>query len=580
MTSRFSVQEFIHWFESGGGARWIRIAALLVAFGLLTLFVGFKQFRGATSEETLRQADLGWQIASGEGFTTRIKYPRTAAWLTAQGEEMATREVFPELELAPLYPLVIAATIKCIPEGLRTTLFTRIPTSPSGFGGDYLLLGLNLLLLWVAAALLYDATRRLFDGKTALAALFGFVLSASTWTHAVAVTGVPLMMVLVLALFGVLVRIEIGEEEDKTAWLGWGVAGVLCGLMFLCDYPAGTVLIVVAGYAVWILEKSRRWQVPVLVTLCALVVVTPWIVRNVKVSGMPVGLAWQDIATRKGDPTAEPDVLRTTFSAKSLDISLPKVGNKCLTAVETAFKDQLWSGGGLFLAAFFVTGWLYRFRRLATNRLRWFAVALILVLVPAYGSMNSGEGERLPIIYLAPLIVIFGAGFFWVLAVSSLGVMAARWSVVGLIFAQALPLTHDLMEPRRAHFSYPPYFPGLFMGVRQGLADPSGNLTWMVDVPGGAAWYGGGAVWAKTDKIEDFYQLSLQQNFTALMLSPRTLDRPYFSELAPSATAARNLGSWEHVYAGLNTNQFPPTFTLRRAQRVTDNVFILMKAQR
>ncbi len=51
----------------------------------LSLLVAWKQFHGPTSEATLVQADMGRQLARGEGFTTLVNYPQTAAVLQRRG---------------------------------------------------------------------------------------------------------------------------------------------------------------------------------------------------------------------------------------------------------------------------------------------------------------------------------------------------------------------------------------------------------------------------------------------------------------------------------------------------------------
>jgi hypothetical protein len=68
-----------------------------------------------------------------------------------------------------------------------------------------------------------------------------------------------------------------------------------------------------------------------------------------------------------------------------------------------------------------------------------------------------------------------------------------------LLGLQAVPLWHDVMEPRRLHFHYPPYFPGLFMGMSRDLEmrGVGGRFGLMADVPAGVAWYGDHRVWAQ-----------------------------------------------------------------------------------
>jgi hypothetical protein len=209
------------------------------------------------------------------------------------------------------------------------------------------------------------------------------------------------------------------------------------------------------------------------------VVTLPWIARNVALTGHPVALAAQNLALKAGDSTAEPATQRALLSAVLPATDLNKLGNKTLTYLQENLKSRLWSGGGLWLTAFFVAGWLYSFRSAAANRLRWTFTAALAVLLVSQGIFNSGESERLVACWLAPLVMVFGAGFFFVLLGSNsvLGPWP-RACAAALVVAQALPLAHDALEPRRLHFSYPPYFPGLFIGMRQELErrDPAGRF--------------------------------------------------------------------------------------------------------
>ena len=80
-----SGQEFMHWLEIGAGARWIRLAAILAGTFGLSLLVAWKQFHGPASEATLRQADVGRQLANGHGFTTLVNFPQSVAVLERRG---------------------------------------------------------------------------------------------------------------------------------------------------------------------------------------------------------------------------------------------------------------------------------------------------------------------------------------------------------------------------------------------------------------------------------------------------------------------------------------------------------------
>jgi hypothetical protein len=582
-----NAQELIHWIEEGAGARWIWRTALLAGILVLSLVVAWKQFHGPVSESTLVQADMGRQLARGEGFTTLVNYPQTMAFLQARGVRFDPQKPYPELHHAPLYSLAIAAGLRLLPATIRTALFATAPAPPDGFGGDYFLLGLNLALLWLAAWQTYDLGRRLFASRVGGLAALALLVSVAVWQQTVAVNGTVLLMVLVLAAFQIWQRVEAAADVAGRAAAGWLTAlGAMCGLLFLTEYSAGALLLVVLGYAAARFAGRARVVALVAVTVGAGAIAAPWLVRNTRVAGNPVALAAYNLALKAGDPTAEPATLRATLSAETPPLSLNKLGNKALTALQETLKSRLWSGGGMFFTAFFVAGALYGFRSRTANRLRWLFVAAFAVLLVAQAGCNSGESERQPAVYLAPLVMIFGAGFFYVLVESSASAVAwPRLAGAMLLAVQALPLAHDALEPRRLHFQYPPYYPTLLIGLRQDLElrVVPGRYGLMADIPAGLAWYGGTRAWAQPPRLRDFYAITLEQPIAELLLTPRTLDRPFFSELSTRPVLPGTLqagpsrfGEWGQIYAGLFTGRLPPEFPLRAPQKLWDNLYVLL----
>lgn len=589
----------MHWLEVGAGARGIRLAATLLAVAVLSCWVSWKQFHGATSEATLLQADTGRQLARGQGFTTLVNYPQTAGFLESRGWTFDSRRPYPELHHAPLYSIVIAAGLRALPAPRRDALFTIPPVPPDGAPADYLLLALNVGLLWVASALCFLLARRLFDVATAWLAVAAMLLSVGIWQQTLAVTGAPLLMVLVLAAFLQWERVERALEAGdarggadpriapSAAVLGrLGALGAICGLLGLAEYSAGSLVLVALGDAGWRFRRRSRWLALGAIIAGFVLVTAPWVGRNVRLTGSPVALALQNVALKAGDPTAEPARQRNLLSAALPTIDLNKLGNKTLTSVQETVKTRLWSGGAMWLVAFFVAGALYRFRSPVTHRLRGLFLLALGVLVIAQAALNSGESERLVTGWTAPLMIIFGAGFFFVLVGSSERLRPWPRTCAGLLLvAQTLPLVHDALEPRRLHFQYPPYFPGLFIGMRQELErrDHVGRFGIMADVPAGVAWYGQQRVWSQPVKLRDFYAITLEQPLAELLLTPRTLDRPFFSELAARRVEPNALvrpldwfGEWGGIYAGLFTGVIPADFPLRTPQKLAENLYVLM----
>jgi hypothetical protein len=116
--------------------------------------------------------------------------------------------------------------------------------------------------------------------------------------------------------------------------------------------------------------------------------------------------------------------------------------------------------------------------------------------------------------------------------------------------------------------------------VERGVADRYGL---MADVPAGVAWYGRARVWAQPPRLRDFYAITLEQPIGELLLTPRTLDRPFFSELnatplrPESLSAVSNrFGEWGEIYAGLLTGRLPAEFPLQQPTKLMENLYVLI----
>jgi hypothetical protein len=580
-----SGQEIIHWLEQGRGAQWMRRAVVVFAALLLTAVYSWKQFHGIPTEFVMQQAVLGRQLAHGEGFTTQVNYPQTYAVMQANGLPFDEKRPYPELHHAPLYALTLGAALALLPEAA----WAQKPVPPDGWLPDYLVLLVNLVLFWLAVWLVWRLARKLFDERAAWLAALATALSVTLWQQTVSLTGLPLFMVLLLAVFNSLAGLEErfphAPQIGKTLAVRLVALGGLCALLFMTEYSGGLVALVLVGYLMLRLSGPVRWPAVGVFAATMLLLIAPWLVRNTLVAGHPLGLAWQNLALKAGDPTAEPAAQRNIASPEAPGLDVKKLGNKGLTGMELNLRERIWSGGGLMLTAFFIAGLMYQFRHGPVNRVRWCFTAVLLVLLAAQPFFNSGESPRLPAYYLAPLIIVFGAGFFFVLVDSQPQLtLHWRWAVAGLLLLQGLPLVRDCMEPRKIHFYYPPYYPNLFMELKRDLQArflPGTGVS--TDVPAGTAWYGRMRVWAKPERLHDFSRIIVEQNIGALLLTPVTLDRPFFSELAARSEDAISLsdsGGWGGVYTGLVTRRMPASFPLNMPpQKLTENMVLLVNPE-
>jgi hypothetical protein len=210
----------------------------------------------------------------------------------------------------------------------------------------------------------------------------------------------------------------------------------------------------------------------------------------------------------------------------------------------------------------------------------------LIALIAAQAVFNPGDSERQAAVWLAPLIIVFGAGFFFVLLGSHPALSAwPRACAASLLLLQSVPLLHDALDPRWLHFQYPPYFPQLLQGMRRQLeaSDPSGRYGLMADVPAGLAWYGRTRAWAQPASLHDFYAVQIEQPTGELLLTPKTLDRPFFSDLNARSkangflsAAVPRIGEWGEIYGGLLTGSMPRNFPLTAPQKLAENLYVLV----
>ena len=72
---------------------------------------------------------------------------------------------------------VIGAVLGVLPESTRAALFADAPAPPDGFAADYLLLAINVVLLWIAVFQTWRLGRRLFDGPVGAIAALALLLA-------------------------------------------------------------------------------------------------------------------------------------------------------------------------------------------------------------------------------------------------------------------------------------------------------------------------------------------------------------------------------------------------------------------
>jgi hypothetical protein len=596
------LQEFIHRFEVGEGARWLRGAVALLAFlvvaGLYVLF----EYENLSRPTAMDAAQVARQIARGEGFTTRFIRPfsirlleeRAVALEEPTEDSGRLHEPHPDLANPPLYPLLLAAVMKVLAPDFQIA-------SPGQFvvhGPDRLVVLVNLILLLGLAAVTYTLARRLFDNLVAGLATLAVVGAEGPWRTAATGEAGSLATLLVMVLALCLIEYDAAARNENTkpsrVLILAALAGVVTGLAGLTAYG---LLMLALPVSVLLFPglPGRRWSALTVALLALTVTTTPWLVRNYQLSGRCFGTAsaivLRDSAEFPGDR------LERSLTANTTPGMLRQQLSKIPPRLSHVFQDDLPRAGGSWIAAFFFVGLIFSFSDPTRNLLRGFTLLGMLVLVPFQALLGPGaaDSSAMPgtdyLMVLGPLILVFGTAFFVsLLEHVDWPVEGIRGLVVSVFCVVAVaPVALMLLPPGRDPSTFPPYHPPLIQKVADWV-EPEEVM--MSDIPWAVAWYSDRTcLWLTQQAVEprsreDFYAVhDFRTKVVGVYLTQSTAEKPFFramldpqhrreAERARAEAAgeplnkvsAINAVGWpEFVHRSLTTQWLPAGFPLRSA---------------
>ncbi len=473
------IQKFIHSFEQGTIGLWLRRLLVVGAVVGIALIFALVRFNGFGEAAAMDQAQIGRQLAAGEGFTTKYLRPFALRKYLERHGTLPPADL-PDTNQAPLNPLLGAAIWKLLqPEN-------GFPERAMLFPPEQALI-VSGFVFYIAALLVNFLTvRRLFDPKLALLATGLVVVMEINWRFAI--SGLPQMaMLFFFSLAGyctvAALEADAAGRRLKTGLLAAG-AGLCAGVLTLGH---GLGLWIFAGLLLFSLLafRSRLTTVPALLT-GFLPPLLPWAWHNLKVTGQPFGIAVYEIYTPAGQ---SPEVIWNNFEPfLRLDWAdfIAKVARHTL--------DQLaglpgYLGGSIVVAAFFLAVLLHNFRRWQPALFRW---AILFMWVGAFLGMSvfgvSGavSSNQLHVLFV-PLMTAYGLAFLLVLwgrLQFDLPFLRAAFLVVLFLAVGGQLLANLMSTPRR--FQWPPYLPA-FMDNYSAWMKPDEVLV--SDIPWAVAWY-------------------------------------------------------------------------------------------
>ena len=576
-----SIQDLVYKFETLRIGRWVRIGL----GGLLTvmLVVGYnwRAFHNLNNAEAMDAAQLGRNLAEGRGFTTQFirpfsiylvkkrnqaKYGNTSAEVTADPAQLKGTHPegrHPDLANPPVYPVVLAGLMKVLPFRYPVNVpFLR-------FQPDFLIALFNQALLLASVLVTFFLARRLFDNQVAwLTAILMFGCER-LWRFSMSGLSTPLLLLIFLGLIGCLVWLESEEREPAWGrhaqlWLA-GTTGLLLGLGTLTRYAFGWLLIPVGIY-LGVFCVLRRVQVLLITLGIFLVVLSPWVARNLAASQTPFGTAGFSVFETS-------NFFPENQLQRSLEPSFKKMGLrpfmfKLLVNSREIVQNDLPKLGGSWVSALFLTGLLLGYRSPALRRLRYFLLGTLLtfIVVQSLGrtqlSVDSPvvNGENL-LVLTVPLVFLFGTGlFFQLLDQISFRTREMRYVVIGVFgFIGCLPMGYIFLLPKTRPIAYPPYSLPV---IQQACGWMKESELVMSDIPWAVAWYGDRqCVWLAQNAESEFFAINdYLKPVRALYLTPQTMDLRLLSQGLRTGEH-----SWGRFLIGILRDKVPKSFPLLKA---------------
>ena len=99
-----------------------------------------------------------------------------------------------------------------------------------------------------------------------------------------------------------------------------------------------------------------------------------------------------------------------------------QIWDKFITNLQACLQEDLPKLGGSWISAFFLVGLLLPYENLTLNRLRYFLLLCLLVLLAAQSLGKTALSEDNPVInsenllvFVAPMVIVFGSSLFYIL---------------------------------------------------------------------------------------------------------------------------------------------------------------------
>lgn len=523
MALESAVQHWLHTFEQGALAKWVRRVVVTTALTALSLFWLLAKFNGFSVPDAMDQAQIGRQIASGQGYTTLYARPLALRTLLDRGK---LRDPLPELNNAPLGPLLDALIFR------STGMHFRVSESSSIATGELLIAATGVVFLLGALLTSFLLGRALFDDNLALLGTGLLACTALLWRFST--SGLPQMAMLVLFNASLLLLIRALKasdrgQRDRTLRCAW-FAAFLLGLVTLGN---GVGLWLFPGFLLFA-SVALRPRRPVMAGCVAayFLPLLPWAWHNWKSIGQPFGLPWFEWQRPAGvDPLAYAADFEPDRGFHWLDF-LANTATQAMTQITDLFSLL---GHNIVAVAFYLAVIFHTFRKWEAAQLRW---PVLLMWAGAFVGMSLAGADgpvsvnQLHVLFL-PAMVFYGLAFLLVLW----GRMGFEQPLLRAAFIVLLYVTVSApllvaLGARSLRFNWPPYLPILVEKFADWTSPAEAIGS---DIPWATAWYAGRRSLLLPESVEQFQLIDSERllgaPLVAIYLTPASGDSRAYADI-------------------------------------------------
>ena len=475
--------------------RWI-LGFIIVSLCMFQLCL---TYRGMDQPVAMDMAQIGRQIARGEGFTTKFIRP-----IDVWDQDKKNRKKplnfnnFPETDNAPLYPYVLAGAIKAT--GFDKFENKRMVEGASNvYAGDYVVAGTSTFFFLIALLLAYTLFTRLFDEIVAATTVAFMGLSELILQYALSGLPQPFMLCLVLGAAHCLVsavRADQALQNGKAiAWsCGMYVLLALLGLTCYMSIWCAIGMLVFSG----LYFKPRGLHAAIGAGILAVIIILPTMMQFTPTGGMEKKIMYGLFNGFGSEGAAE---LMRSATTTAISFNSSNFFLRLLGYTFAQFNSMYINMGAIITTPFFILALLNKFKSPAVQATKWavFSMWLCACLGMALFGENQTISASQQAILFTPFFAAFGTALVFIfLARMQLG--ASFNGIRGLTIATMLIISSGLFLfqlPKQLYIGiwtsargiphFPPYYPAAMNIKLHNMTNPDELVV--TDQPWGVAWY-------------------------------------------------------------------------------------------